>query len=404
MMQEVPEAKIIKNQKSSSRWQLRDFDLYQKVDENYRVQTSTGAALSLLGWTLIAFLAIIEMRNYFTPVVREHLAVDNNSLGQQLRIDINITFHALTCNEVHVDVMDIAGDNQLNVEHEMMKQRLTPYGHRIGNAGMEVIGEGPLSDIHTKAPVEDCGSCYGAESDIFKCCNTCNELIAAYQAKQWNVNTIIRNSTQCQRDRAQTFNGAQEGEGCNIWGTMRVNKVAGNFHIAHGESIVRDGRHVHHFNPALAPKFNISHTIHYLSFGEPYPNMPVNPLDKVSHIIPETSSTGLKQYFLRVIPTVYQDRSLLGPVSLETNQYTASDRFRPLAMPRADVPERAEAILPGIFFVYELSPFMIQAEKQQASILHLITKLCAIVGGIFTVLGVVDAIIFRVLRLLNKNK
>jgi hypothetical protein len=37
--------------------------------------------------------------------------------------------------------MDIAGDNQLNVEHLMVKQRLTPGGRQIGKAGIEMIGE-----------------------------------------------------------------------------------------------------------------------------------------------------------------------------------------------------------------------------------------------------------------------
>ena len=72
----------------------------------------------------------------------------------------------------------------------------------------------------------------------------------------------------------------EKGEGCRINGYMNVNKVAGNFHIAHGESIVRDGRHIHQFIPAEAHTFNISHTLHSISFGEPYPNMPPNPLDK----------------------------------------------------------------------------------------------------------------------------
>jgi endoplasmic reticulum-Golgi intermediate compartment protein 3 len=71
----------------------------------------------------------------------------------------------------------------------------------------------------------------------------------------------------------------QPGEGCRVSGFMKVNKVAGNFHIAHGESIVRDGRHIHQFIPSEAPKFNISHTIHSISFGDPYPNMKPNPLD-----------------------------------------------------------------------------------------------------------------------------
>lgn len=39
---------------------------------------------------------------------------------------MNITFHSLTCSEVHVDAMDVAGDNQMRMEHSMLKQRLTP--------------------------------------------------------------------------------------------------------------------------------------------------------------------------------------------------------------------------------------------------------------------------------------
>jgi endoplasmic reticulum-Golgi intermediate compartment protein 3 len=49
----------------------------------------------------------------------------------------------------------------------------------------------------------------------------------------------------------------QEGEGCRISGQMRVNKVAGNFHMAMGESMVKDGRHVHIFNIDDSDTFNI---------------------------------------------------------------------------------------------------------------------------------------------------
>lgn len=100
-----------------------------------------------------------------------------------------------------------------------------------------------------------------------------------YQLKQWSIVDVLRNSTQCLRDRASHFATVGPDEGCMVSGAMKVNKVAGNFHIAHGESIVRDGKHIHQFNPVTAPKYNISHTIHSLSFGTPYPSMPTNPLD-----------------------------------------------------------------------------------------------------------------------------
>lgn len=55
--------------------------------------------MSILGWVLIFFLVFFEVNNYLTPKFKEHMIVDT-SLGQQLRINVNVTFHALTCAEV----------------------------------------------------------------------------------------------------------------------------------------------------------------------------------------------------------------------------------------------------------------------------------------------------------------
>ena len=90
---------------------------------------------------------------------------------------------------------------------------------------------------------------------------------------------IVRNSTQCLNDKRNPFANVRPGEGCQVSGSMKVNKVAGNFHMTLGESFVRDGAHIHQFIPSEAPGFNVSHTIHSLSFGETYPSMPPNPLD-----------------------------------------------------------------------------------------------------------------------------
>lgn len=112
-----------------------------------------------------------------------------------------------------------------------------------------------------------------------RCCNTCDELKKAYENRGWSTLSILKNSTQCMQDPNNPHALYKPGEGCRVKGFMNVNKVAGNFHIAHGESIVRDGRHIHQFIPLEAPKFNVSHTINSISFGDPYPNMKPNPLD-----------------------------------------------------------------------------------------------------------------------------
>ena len=41
-------------------------------------------------------------------------------------------------------------------------------------------------------------------------------------------------------------------------------------------------------------------------------------------------STGLYQYFIKVVPTVYKDTNRK---ILNTNQYTYTERFRPLLLP-----------------------------------------------------------------------
>jgi hypothetical protein len=95
----------------------------------------------------------------------------------------------------------------------------------------------------------------------------------------WNDHDVLQNATQCLRDAKNPFAHVKKGEGCRVSGHMLVNKVSGNFHIAFGDSIVRDGMHIHQFLPQNAPTYNISHSIHSISFGEPYPDMPQNPLD-----------------------------------------------------------------------------------------------------------------------------
>jgi hypothetical protein len=306
---------------------LRNFDIFPKLEEDFRIQTPNGGILSLAGWFIIAVLVLGELRTYVNCNVHEHMAVDTTMTGdRRMQINVDISFHALTCAQVHLDAMDVAGDNQVDIDHDVTKQRISEHGEMIGNAYNEIISKQRQPPL----PKDYCGSCYGAETADTKCCNTCEELRIAYEARGWNAGDLMRNSTQCNRERLHPHIDTREGEGCRISGKMLVNRVAGNFHIAHGESMVRDGRHIHQFMPEDAPNFNVSHTVHSVSFGSPYPSMPSNPLDGRVRYVNE--STGLHQYFMKVTPTVYTDKNSW--FKLFTNQFTATERFRPYVMPK----------------------------------------------------------------------
>ncbi len=43
---------------------------------------------------------------------------------------------------------------------------------------------------------------------------------------------------------------------------------------------------------------------------------------------------------------------------------------------------------------------MIEASRSRMPLLHMLTKMCAIVGGVFAVMGVLDALVFKMLSLL----
>lgn len=63
-----------------------------------------------------------------------------------------------------------------------------------------------------------------------------------------------------------------------MYGTLVLNKVAGNFHITAGKSLHLPRGHVH-INPFMSERdYNFSHRINKFSFGDPSPGI-VHPLE-----------------------------------------------------------------------------------------------------------------------------
>ena len=373
---------------------IKNLDFYSKVDEDHSVQTSTGAILSIGAMVIIIMLVFSEISNHFFVSQTEHMVVDT-TLNRKLKIDVDITFHALTCKDVHLDTMDVAGDNQVDLTQNIFKTRLSENGINIGDP----VDIGIKSD---RLPTNYCGDCYGASTDSTRCCNTCEELKRAYQIKGWSPTAEVQTSEQCMRSKNDPFNLVVDGEGCRLKASLEVNKIAGNFHIAHGNSIVRDGAHIHQFIPNEAPKYNCSHTIHDVRFGESYYSMNPNPLSNSVRMIDSNVGTGLFQYFIKLVPTVYSSDSS-SPII--TNEYTVTERFRPLLKKNSQGNmEMEQGVLPGMFFIYELSPFMKEVTSTRPPLSHLLTRLVAVVGGVFAFSGLIDVILFRFDTVVNEVK
>lgn len=61
--------------------------------------------------------------------------------------------------------------------------------------------------------------------------------------------------------------------------------------------------------------------------------------------------------------------------------------------------------LPALFFRYDLSPVTVRFTQYRENFLHFLVQICAIVGGVFTVAGIIDGMIHKsVVTILRKHQ
>mmetsp|Transcript_26003 Transcript_26003/g.61330 ORF Transcript_26003/g.61330 Transcript_26003/m.61330 type:complete len:463 (-) Transcript_26003:51-1439(-) len=177
------------------------------------------------------------------------------------------------------------------------------------------------------------------------------------------------------------------GEGCLVSGYVRVARVPGNLHISS-----------HHagfsFNFAT---MNVSHIVHHFSFGEDLSEadtarLPEEARTKMGLLDRRTflskADNTTHEHYLKVVLNTFQ---FLRGEELNTYEFTAnSNKITGPDMPMAR-------------FSYDLSPMQVVLTEQRMGFSHFLTQLCAIVGGVFTVAGIIDSMIFHGLNALQKK-
>lgn len=159
------------------------------------------------------------------------------------------------------------------------------------------------------------------------------------------------------------------------------------FYIAAPRTLTNvDGRLAFTISPEVMASFNVSHTINKLSFGPWFPNQ-VSPLDGV--VTPPQPSTAAFQYHLRVVPTLYQ---YLYGTMVDSQQYSASDFVQVFE------PNAGGFIHPGAWWKYDFSPIMVRMIETRRPFLQFIVSLCAILGGVFAISGIVDQVFYRAME------
>jgi len=378
---------------------LKAFDAYPRPAEEFRVRTLFGAVASIVCGLVIVVLVWAEFLYYLQVSVVPEITLDHNR-NTKLNITFDVTFPHIGCAFLGVDTMDVSGNHQLDISHGVYKQRLTETGLEISTPRREFVDSRPSpnekAESETKSreisaglakPEErdkKCGDCYGAQSPAIPCCNTCDDLRRAYEAKGWLLNRD--NVPQCVDEMNTEDMKSQKSakEGCRVYGYVTVDKVAGNFHIAPGVSLQSGHQHIHSTS-MFGDDINVTHYIKYLAFGEYYPGQ-VNPLDEHKEV--DLQGAMMSQYFLNVVPTLYTYRD---GHQTHTNQFSVTTHSSKVNMEEA---RKRGAGTPGMYVTYDMSPISITYREYQRSFAHFLTGVCAIVGGVFTIMGFFDKVVY----------
>ncbi|VDD80527.1 unnamed protein product [Mesocestoides corti] len=279
-----------------------------------------------------------------SPEVKQEIIVDI-SRNRQMSINFDIIFPFIPCYVLSVDSMDVSGEQHSAITKEINKTRVASDGRLIETEAYRLRGWGVPNP------------------DMFE---------------------------QCKDEKTAGSLVAIGKEGCRLAGHIDVNKVAGAFHIAPGKSYGQGHIHVHDLMAFSGEQFPLSHEIRHLSFGDTYPGQ-VNPLDNTNMTV--DAASPMISYFIKLVPTIYSDYSA---TPLVTNQYSVTWQIKSTPLSGG-----SEGI-PGVFFNYQISPLLVKLTKERKSFLYFLTNTCAIVGGVYTVAGLLDAFVYRSSCLLAK--
>jgi thiol-disulfide isomerase/thioredoxin len=201
------------------------------------------------------------------------------------------------------------------------------------------------------------------------------------------------------------------GEGCQVSGGVLISRVPGSLRLS-----AQSPQAAHSFDPLV---MNATHHVDALLFVPPLfdrasdiewsTQLHSHSLGAISDpgelrlrketFVMHEQATTLKHY-LKVVP---QRRiTVRGQVS-DTFQYSTNyNEFRPTELkPHAADP--MQRLVPNAIFTYDISPYRVVHREEAESLGNFLTQLCAIVGGCFTVFGLIDSVLFHGIKAIKQD-
>uniref|UniRef100_A0A2N9HFK9 Endoplasmic reticulum vesicle transporter N-terminal domain-containing protein n=1 Tax=Fagus sylvatica TaxID=28930 RepID=A0A2N9HFK9_FAGSY len=182
---------------------IKSIDAFPRAEDHLLNKTQSGALVSVVGLVIMVILFLHELRYYLTTYTVHQMSVDLKR-GETLPIHINMTFPSLPCDVLSVDAIDMSGKHEVDLDTNIWKIGLNSHGH--------IIGTDYVSDLVEKEHKHD----EHEDSD--------QKLHGFDQEAEKMIKKVKQ--------------ALAHGEGCRVYGTLDVQRVAGNFHISvHGLNI-----------------------------------------------------------------------------------------------------------------------------------------------------------------------
>uniref|UniRef100_A0A9J2NZB9 Endoplasmic reticulum vesicle transporter C-terminal domain-containing protein n=1 Tax=Ascaris lumbricoides TaxID=6252 RepID=A0A9J2NZB9_ASCLU len=181
-----------------------------------------------------------------------------------------------------------------------------------------------------------------------------------------------------------------EENGCRFEANFEINKVPGNFHLST------------HSAASQPESYDMRHIVNSVKFGDDLQEKAqigsFNPLQDRTALQGDPLNTHeyiLKATLLQlVVPSVYED---IAGRTKYSYQYTYAHK-------EYIAYHHSGRIIPAVWFKYELQPITVKYTERRQPLYAFITSVCAVVGGTFTVAGIIDSSLFSLSELYKKHQ
>ncbi|CAB3376634.1 Hypothetical predicted protein [Cloeon dipterum] len=319
---------------------VAQLDAFPKLREASVKPSAVGGFMSVASVVLILWLFYSEFAFFWDSKLSFQLSPDE-LMDEKMPVNLDVTV-AMPCRSIGADVVDSTGQ------------------------GVTSFGQLEYQDTWFEL---DAG-----QRDFFSSLKYVNEYLReeahALQQVLWKAALSRTYDLPEATDR-----GGRPFDACRIRGSLELTKVAGNLHVAAGQTLPLPGGHVH--LATMRHNLNFSHRVTRFSFGPPDHGV-VHPLEGDEKVAQQEDMQY--QYFITVVPTEVRVRGR----HVQTYQYSVREVARVISH------DKGSHGTPGVYFKYDSSALRVSISEERDSWIQLLAKLCSVVGGVFATSAVIS--------------